>query len=113
MAAPTVVLTESIGLTNIAVADTGAETWTGYRDSGGGTPTPQNETDIFIQGSQAVSIKVSGSTRDEGVWYDNTTGVDMTVSGRHFYAWALVTTMSQITPMIANGTASITANGCT
>lgn len=102
MAAPTIVTTETIGLTNIAVANTGVETWTGYRDSGGGTPSPQNETDIFIQGAQAVSIKVSGSTRDEGVWYDNTTGIDMTVAGRHFYMWALVTTMSQM-DSIANG----------
>lgn len=103
MAAPTIVTTETIGLTNIAVANTGVETWTGFRDSGGGTPTPQNETDIFIQGSQAVSIKVSGSTRDEGVWFDNTTGVDMTVSGRHFYAWALVTTMSQMDAIASGG----------
>lgn len=103
MAAPTIVTTETIGLTNIAVANTGAETWTGFRDSGGGTPTPQNETDIFIQGSQAVSIKTSGANRDEGIWYDNTTGVDMTVSGRHFYVWALVTTMSQMDAIASGG----------
>jgi hypothetical protein len=102
--APTVVITETIGLTNLAVANTGAETWTGFRHSGGGTPTPQNETDIFIQGSQAVSIKTSGSTRDEGVWIDTGAGtVDMTVAGRHFYAWALITTMSQMDAIASGG----------
>jgi hypothetical protein len=110
MAAPTVVLTETIGLTNIAVANTGAETWNGFRHSGGGTPSPTNETDIFIQGSQAVSIKTSGSSRDEGVWFDATTGVDMTVSGRHLYIWAMVTTFAGLDAIASGGLYIIVAS---
>lgn len=101
MVAPTVVLTEAIGLTNIDNAENAAN-WAGFNDGGGGTPTPQNETDVFIEGTQAVSVKISATGADRGLWFDATTGVDMTVTGRHLYIWIAMTTIGNAFT-IANG----------
>ena len=95
MTAPTIVITETIGLTNVSTAET-TTNFAGFRHAGGGTPTPQLEADIFVQGSNAVSIKTSGATRDEGVWFTNVGSVDMTTdANKHLYIWAAATTMSQ------------------
>jgi hypothetical protein len=90
------------GLTNIATAES-TETWGGFNDGTGGTPSVQDETDVFIQGSQAKSIKASGSSQDKGLWYDTTTGVDMTTTGRHLYVWAAVTTVGTLSNISAGG----------
>jgi hypothetical protein len=83
MAAPTI----NANLTRIddAAVTTG---WAGFSISGGGTPTPQQDQDIFIQGAAAVSVKISGSNQHKGTWYNNGSGIDMTVTGRHLYIWA-------------------------
>jgi hypothetical protein len=101
MAAPTILLTETIGLTNIDNAESAAN-WTGFNDGAGGAPTPQNESDVFVQGTQAVSVKISATGADRGLWYDNTTGIDMTVTGRHLYIWIAMTTIGNAFT-IANG----------
>jgi hypothetical protein len=97
MAAPSVVP----NLTNIDFAENAAN-WTGFSDGAGGAPGPQDEGDIFIQGTQAVSAKISGSNQNKGIWFDNTTGIDMTVTGRHLYIWIAVTTVG-ILNTIQNG----------
>lgn len=95
MVVPSVIITESIGLTNFHVLDSTTNT-AGFRHSGGGTPSPQNETDIFVEGTQAVSIKASGSTRDEGVWAFDFGTVDLsTNANKHVFLWAAITTVSQ------------------
>ncbi len=96
MTAPTINISETIGLTNVSTAES-TTNFDGFRHSGGGSPNEQNESDIFVQGTQAVSIKVSGSTRDEGVWYTNVGSVDLTGdANKHVFLWAAMTTMSQM-----------------
>lgn len=101
MASPVVNITNSPGLTNVSTADS-TTGWSGFNDGGGGTPSPVLEQDIFIQGSAAISTKISGSGQNKGLWFDTTTGVDMTVSGRHMYIWIAVTTIG-ILNTISNG----------
>ncbi len=82
------------GFTNIDNAEA-VGSWNGFRHNGGGTPSPGVDTDIFIQGNSALSIKVSGAARDEGFWWDfgATIEVDFTTAG-HFWGWVQVTTIS-------------------
>ena len=104
MAAPVVNINTSgaKGLTNIDSADS-TTGWAGFNDGTGGTPSPVQEQDIFIQGTAAVSTKISGTSQNKGLWFDTTTGVDMTVSGRHFYIWIAVTTVSLLNTISAGG----------
>ena len=91
------------GLTSIDDA-TAATNWGGFKISGGATPAAAAETDILdTLVANAISTKLSGSGTDKGIWADNLSGIDMTVSGRHLYIWVCVTT-----PAICN---LITANG--
>lgn len=103
MAAPAVNINtaNAKGLTNLTTcnATTG---FSGFQDGGGGTPSPVAETDIVIEGSGAVSTKISGTGQNEGLWFDNTTGIDMTTAGRHLHIWLAVTTQS-IMNTVANG----------
>ena len=102
MTAPTVVITETIGLTNVDNAES-TTGWTGFRHSGGGTPTPQNETNIFVQGNQAVSSKVSGSSRDEGIWFTVGSTDLTTAANKHVYIWGACIDMGQTDAIAAGG----------
>lgn len=104
MAAPVVNINTSgaKGLTNVSNAES-TTNFSGFRHSGGGTPSPTNEVNVFVQGTQAVSIKVSGSSRDEGVWYTNVGSVDLTTNAtKHVFIWAAMTDMAQLNTR-ANG----------
>lgn len=103
MAAPVININTSgaFGLTLINAADA-TTNWAGFNDGAGGSPGVSLSTDIFIQNTGSVSAKISGTSQDKGIWYDSTTGIDMTVSGRHLYIWVLVTTVSLMNT-IANG----------
>lgn len=102
MTAPTVVLTETIGLTPVTDAES-TTGWSGFRHSGGGTPSPADETNVFVQGSQAVSHKVSGSTRDEGIWF-TISSADLTGNAdKHVYVWAAMIDMAQLDGIAAGG----------
>ena len=89
-------------LTNIDNAESAAA-WAGWNDGAGGSPTPQDEGDVFIQGTQAVSAKISGTNQNKGLWFDNTTGIDMTITGRHLYIWVAVTTIGILDPITTGG----------
>ena len=90
-------------LTNIDDADS-TSGWSGFNDGSGGNPSAQNETDIFIQGDAAVSVKISGSNQNKGVWYDDgSPGIDMTVTGRHFYIWINSTTPGGLDKRVQGG----------
>lgn len=73
--------------TNVTLAST-TTGWSGFKLSGGGSaPAPQLDSDVFIQGTEAVSVKISGTSRDMGLWFDNGSGIDFTVTGRHLFLW--------------------------
>jgi hypothetical protein len=96
-------LTYASNLNNVSNAES-TTNFAGFRHSGGGSPTPQNETNVFVQGNQAVSIKVSGSTRDEGVWYTNVGSVDLTTTAnKHVWIWAAMTDMAQLDTISQGG----------
>jgi hypothetical protein len=90
------------GLTKIDNAEA-VGSWNGFRHAGGGTPTPGLDTDFFVQNTSGVSIKVTGATRDEGMYWDFGSGteVDFTTAG-HFWGWVQYTTNSLMSTM-ANG----------
>lgn len=72
------------GLTNITLANnnTGFGVW--KRDGTGGTPTAVSETDVFIQGTGACSVKVS----NQGVVLAYATGgLNLSAAGTHLYIW--------------------------
>lgn len=95
------------GLTNIATAESTETTgWLGFRHTGGGSPSPGDETDVYVQGNGAKSIKVTSTgSRDEGLWYDVGSGneIDMTVVGRHLYLWAALLTARATNTRAAGG----------
>ncbi len=95
-------LSFNVGLTPIDDADTTTD-WTGFNRGSGGVPSAASETDIFIQGVAAVSAKISGSNTYKGIWYDATTGIDMTIEGRHLYIWVAVTTIGYMDILSAGG----------
>lgn len=101
-------LTFNVGLDNINEAES-TTSWTGFNRAAGGNPTPADETDIFIQNTQAVSAKISGNNQYKGIWYDATTGIDMTVPGRHLYIWVAITTVGYLLTL-ANGGLFITVS---
>ncbi len=110
MVVPNIIITEAIGLTLWHALDSTANT-AGFRHSGGGSPTPQDETNIFKEGSQAVSIKASGATRDEGLWATAAVGVDLSIdANKHVYVWAAATTMSQHDAIAGGGIYIIVAS---
>lgn len=72
-------------LTNVTLANdnTGFSVW--KRDGTGGTPSAISETDVFIQGTGACSVKVS----NQGVVLAYATGgINLSASGTHVYVWA-------------------------
>lgn len=78
------VATVSLGLTNVTVANnnTGFSVW--KRDGTGGTPSAISETDVFLQGTGACSVKVS----NQGVILAyGTGGLDLSATGTHVYIW--------------------------
>tara|TARA_R110000822_G_scaffold120633_1_gene254112 strand:- start:6884 stop:9526 length:2643 start_codon:yes stop_codon:yes gene_type:complete len=109
-------ITQAVGLT--LVSDCEATTnFAGFRHSGGGTPSPGSEVNVFVQDTQAISIKVSGATRDEGIWFDIGTAsgaVDMTATAdKHVYLWAAMTDMAQADGIAAGGFFIIIASSTT
>ena len=71
-------------LTNVTLANnnTGFGVW--KRDGTGGTPSAISETDVFIQGTGACSVKVS----NQGVVLAYATGgIDLSASNTHVYIW--------------------------
>lgn len=104
MAAPVINIntTGAKGLTNVDNAET-TTNWAGFRHSGGGSPTPVQDS-VRVQGSFAVSSKVSGSTRDEGLWYTNVGSADLTTdANKHVYIWAAMVDMAQLDAIAAGG----------
>ncbi len=103
MTAPTINITETIGLTNVDNAES-TTNWAGFQHSSGGTPSPVLDNDIFVQGSAAISTKVNGSNQDEGLWYTNVGAVDLTTdANKHVYVWIAATTISQHNTIAAGG----------
>lgn len=90
------------GMTNLDLAN-GVTNWNGFKISGGATPSAVQEQDVFIQGTAAVSTKLSGAGTDKGLYFDNGSGIDMTVTGRHFYIWVAVTTVAATDTIENNG----------
>jgi len=105
MAAPVINIntTGAKGLVNVDTADS-TTGWAGFKISGGGaTPSPVLEQDIFIEGTAAISVKISGTSQDKGVWFNNGAGIDFTVVGRHLYIWAAYTTVGSLNTQANNG----------
>ena len=78
------VATVSLGLTNVSLVNnnTGFSVW--KRDGTGGTPSAISETDVFLQGTGACSVKVS----NQGVVLAyGTGGLDLSATGTHVYIW--------------------------
>lgn len=98
MTVPTV----NVNLTDIDLADS-TTGWVGFQDAGGGTPSPSLEQDLFIQGSAAISAKISGNNQNEGFWFDHSSGIDMTVTGRHLFIWIAVTTVANMNAIADGG----------
>ena len=107
MAGP--VVTPLLSDINLAAATT---SWAGFTHSGGATPTAGLEQDIFIQGSAAISAKISGTNFNKGIWVDFGSGIDMTISNRHLYIWVANTTIANGFT-IANGGIYIIAGSST
>lgn len=92
------------GLTNIDNADA-VGSWAGFRHNGGGNPSPSLDTDVKIQNTGCLAIKVSGTNRDEGMWWDFGSGNEVdftTTANKHFWGWALATTLGLMSTK-ANG----------
>ncbi len=102
MAAPTINITNSPGLTLIDAAES-TTGWVGFNDGAGGNPGVSSDALVFIQGSASNSIKVSGTNQDKGMWFDEGSGIDMTVTGRHLYMWMQMTTVVNMFIQSAGG----------
>lgn len=72
------------GLTNVSLVNdnTGFSVW--KRDGTGGTPSAISETDVFLQGTGACSVKVS----NQGVVLAYGASLDLSASNTHVYIWA-------------------------
>ena len=72
------------GLTNVTLANdnTGFSVW--KRDGTGGTPSAISETDVFLQGTGACSVKVS----NQGVVLAYGASLDLSATDTHVYIWA-------------------------
>jgi len=101
MAIPALTITGTPGLTEIDDADVDT-TWTGFNEGAGGAPAPADDSGVFIEGAAAIATKISGSSQNKGLWFDATTGVDMTATNRHLFIWFQCTTPA-ILNTIANG----------
>lgn len=113
MAAPTINISEPIGLTNVETAEA-TTNFAGFRHSGGGSPSLVSEVNVFVQGSAAVSAKVSGSARDEGIWATNVGSVDMTTdANKHAFIWGAMIDMAQVDTRTAGGFYLIVASSTT
>jgi hypothetical protein len=92
VAAPTI----NANLTNISTVEDNTG-FAGFKLSGAGSaPGPQTEFDIFVHGAGACSARVSGSA-DKGIWFNNGSGIDFTVTGRHLWIWVNYTTPGNLT----------------
>lgn len=89
------------GLTNVTLANnnTGFGVW--KRDGTGGAPTAVSETDVFIQGTGACSVKVS----NQGVVlaYAIGSNLDVSASNTHLYIWANMLAGGLMTARASNG----------
>ncbi len=92
------------GLTPISAADA-TTGWSGFRHNGGGSPSPAVDTDVKIQNTGCLAIKVSGTNRDEGMWFDFGAGSEVdftTTANKHFWGWVQATTVALLSTK-ANG----------
>ena len=79
MAATVINALTSVSLVN---DNTGFSVW--KRDGTGGTPGPQSETDVYLQGTGACSVKVS----NQGIVLAyGTGGLNLSATGTHVYIW--------------------------
>lgn len=92
------------GLTLISAADA-TTGWSGFRHNGGGTPSPSVDTDVKIQNTGCLAGKVTGTNRDEGMWFDFGAGSEVdftTAANKHFWGWCLATAIGLLSTQ-ANG----------
>lgn len=92
------------GLTLIDQADA-TTGWSGFRHNGGGTPSPSVDTDVEVQNTGCLAMKVTGINRDEGMFFDFGSGNEVdftTTANKHFWGWVMAT---------ATGLLSTQANG--
>ena len=102
--------TISNGLTNVTLANnnTGFSVW--KRDGTGGTPSAISETDVFIQGTGACSVKVS----NQGVALAyGTGGINLSTSGTHVYIWCNMLAGGLMTTRANNGLCIILSSDAT
>ena len=92
MAAPVIA-----GLTRI----TDAESTTGWSNTPSGGPAPALNTDNVKQGSNSIGRK--NGTGLKGMWYDNGSGIDFTVAGRHLYIWYKANASSGLNTLVNGG----------
>lgn len=88
------------GLTNVSLVNnnTGFSVW--KRDGTGGTPSAISETDVFLQGGGACSVKVS----NQGVVLAyGTGGLNLSASNTHVYIWANMLAGGLMTARASNG----------
>lgn len=100
------------GLTPIDACDA-VGSWSGFRHSGGGSPSPAVDTDVKIQNTGCLAIKVSGTNRDEGMWWDFGSGNEVdftTTANKHFWAWVLMTTLGLVKTQALGGIYIIAAS---
>ena len=87
-------------LTNISFvnSNTGFSVW--KRDGAGGTPSAISETDVFIQGTGACSVKVS----NQGVVLAfGTGGTDLSAANTHLYIWVNMLAGGLMATRVNNG----------
>lgn len=100
------------GLTLISAADA-TTGWAGFRHNGGGSPSPAVDTDVKIQNTGCLALKVSGTNRDEGMWFDFGAGNEVdftTTANKHFWAWVLMTTLGLVKTRALGGIYIIAAS---
>ena len=83
----------TVNTTGFLTRVTDASTTTGWSALGGGQSGLSVDTDVAVQGGDAISKKVSG-TNVKGMWYDNGSGIDFSSNGDHIYIWVLTTKLS-------------------
>jgi hypothetical protein len=71
------------------------------------------DTDVKIQNTGCLAIKVSGTNRDEGMWWDFGSGNEVdftTTANKHFWAWVLMTTLGLVKTQALGGIYIIAAS---
>lgn len=100
------------GLTPIDACDA-VGSWAGFRHNGGGSPSPSVDTDVKKQNTGCLALKVSGTNRDEGIYWDFGSGNEVdftTTANKHFWAWVLMTTLGLVKTQALGGIYVIAAS---